>query len=543
MSPLFIGIALLSYFGLLLGIGYVTGKKATSDGYFVGNRQSLWWLVALGMLSDSMSGVSFISVPGSVKTAHWSYMQVVMGYVLGYVVIAYVLLPLYYRAQLTSIYTYLGDRFSPLHQQTGSGFFVLSRLMGSAARLYLTAAILQRYLFDAMGIPFALSVVIIILLILAYTYKGGIGTLVYTDALQSVFLIGGVTICLLGLLFATGDWMLLWQKGLGASPWVRIWENPISSMFEWNPMVKNYFWKHFLGGAAMCVVMTGLDQNMMQKNLSCKSLGEAQKNMITTAGVIFLVNIIFLSLGVMMYEYVEKFGASFSFPTQDGKPYPDGLLPMLALKANLNLLGEPWLVPLAFVLGLSAATFSSADSVLTTLTTSIYFDFLQADKRSQWSEQKKTTIRKQLHLIFAALLFLAILFFRWLNSSSLIDTVLMVASYTYGPLLGLFLVGMFTSWKPKGKAVVIWSIVSPILVYFLKCTDATGVWVAQRDISNFNVLESLVYAMNPSGSPWFGNYVFGFEILIINGLLAAAGYGLLHWIDSNQSTINKPITE
>ncbi len=535
MSALFIGIALLSYFGLLLGIGYITGKKATSDGYFIGNRQSLWWLVALGMLSDSMSGVSFISVPGSVKTAHWSYMQVVLGYVLGYVVIAYVLLPLYYRTQLTSIYTYLGDRFSPLHQQTGSGFFVLSRLMGSAARLYLTAAILQRYLFDAMEIPFALSVVIIILLILAYTYKGGIGTLVYTDALQSVFLIGGVSICLLGLLFST-EWMDFWNKGVSDAPWIRIAQNSLSTIFEWNPMAKNYFWKHFLGGAAMCVVMTGLDQNMMQKNLSCKSLGEAQKNMLTTAGVIFLVNIVFLSLGVMMYEYVEKFGASFPFPTQDGKPYPDGLLPMLALKTNLSLFGAPWLVPLAFVLGLSAATFSSADSVLTTLTTSIYFDFLQADKRSQWSEQRKTRVRKKLHLVFAALLFLAILFFRWLNSSSLIDTVLMVASYTYGPLLGLFLVGMFTSWKPTGKAVVVWSIIAPILVYFLKSTDASGVWAAQRDIGKFNILESIVYTINPNGGPWFGDYIFGFEILIINGLIAAAGYGLLHWIKTNRST-------
>lgn len=527
MSPVFIGLALLGYFGLLLGIGYITGKKATDDGYFVGNRQSLWWLVALGMLSDSMSGVSFISVPGSVNSAHWTYMQVVMGYALGYGVIAYVLLPLYYRTQLTSIYTYLGDRFSPLHQQTGSGFFVLSRLMGSAARLYLTAAILQRYLFDAFGVPFALSVVIIILLILAYTYKGGIRTLVFTDALQSVFLIGGVAICLMGLLFATGDWMLLWEKGAGASPWIRIWDNPMSSMFVWDPMAKNYFWKHFLGGAAMTVVMTGLDQNMMQKNLSCKSLGEAQKNMITTGLVIFLVNIVFLSLGVMMYQYIEQFGTSFSFPTSNGKPYPDGLLPMLALNGNLNLFGEPWLVPLAFVLGLSAATFSSADSVLTTLTTSIYFDFLRADKRSEWSEHKKTTVRKQLHLIFAAWLFLAILFFRWLNSSSLIDTVLMVASYTYGPLLGLFMVGMFTTWKPSGKAVVVWSITAPILVYLLKCTDASGVWLAQRDIGNFNALESVVYALNPNGSPWFGNYIFGFEILIINGLVTAAGYGLL----------------
>ncbi len=535
MSPTFIGLALFGYFALLLGIGYVTGRKATADGYFVGNRQSLWWLVALGMLSDSMSGVSFISVPGSVNAAHWGYMQVVLGYVLGYVVIAYLLLPLYYKTQLTSIYTYLGDRFSPLHQQTGSGFFVLSRLMGSAARLYLTAAILQRYLFDAMGIPFALSVIIIILLILAYTYKGGIRTLVFTDALQSIFLIGGVMICLLGLLFAT-EWMDFWHKGVSDAPWVRIAQSSLSTVFDWNPMAKTYFWKHFLGGAAMCIVMTGLDQNMMQKNLSCKSLGEAQKNMITTGVVIFLVNIVFLSLGLMMYQYVEQLGADFPFPMQDGKPYPDGLLPMLALQAKLNLFGTPWLVPLAFVLGLSAATFSSADSVLTTLTTSIYFDFLRVDKRNNWNETQKNTVRKRLHLLFAALLFLGILFFRWLNSSSLIDTVLMVASYTYGPLLGLFLVGMFTSWKPVGPMVVAWSVIAPLLVYILKCTDAVGVWSMGRNSANFNAIENLVYLVNPTGKPWFESYVFGYEILIINGLLAATGYGILHWIQSKKKS-------
>lgn len=519
-------LALALYFFMLLAVGYITGKKANDDGYFVGNKQSLWWMVALGMLSDSMSGVSFISVPGAVNVAHWSYMQVVFGYLAGYLVIAFVLLPLYYKQNLTSIYSYLGSRLGLEHQRVGASFFVLSRLLGSAARLFLTVAVLQTYLFGPMGVPFFVSVLVIIALILAYTMKGGIKTLVITDALQSVFLIGGVLICVFALMFNL-EWVDFWQKGVGASPWSRIMASEMSDVFVWDGNSKLNFWKQFLGGAAMCIAMTGLDQNMMQKNLSCKSLKDAQKNMVTTGVVVLLVNVFFLSLGVMLHAYIEKVG--LSIPMLNGKPSTDGIFPMLALGGRLSLFGEPWLVPFAFVLGLSAATFSSADSVLTTLTTSVYHDFLGlGNEGSKYNELQKRKIRKGLHLGFAIALFFCILLFYWLNESSLIDTVLMVATYTYGPLLGLFAVGIFTQWKPSGSWVVIWSLLSPIMTYLLKISDASGVWSSGRDTAKFNALESFVYNLNPGGSPIFGAYVIGYESLIVNALIMLLGMGVIH---------------
>jgi len=531
MSPYLILLALALYFFMLLAVGYVTGRKANDDGYFVGNKQSLWWMVALGMLSDSMSGVSFISVPGAVNVAHWSYMQVVFGYLAGYLVIAYVLLPLYYRENLTSIYTYLGTRLGLEHQRVGASFFVLSRLLGSAARLFLTVAILQTYLFGPMGVPFFLSVIVIIALILAYTMKGGIKTLVVTDALQSVFLIGGVLICVVAL--ADGlEWIDFWQKGVGPSPWQRIMVAEMSEVFVWDGNSKLNFWKQFLGGAAMCIAMTGLDQNMMQKNLSCKSLKDAQKNMVTTGIVVMLVNVFFLSLGVMLHAYLAKF--SLEIPLLNGKPSTDGIFPMLAL-GGLSLFGVAWLVPFAFVLGLSAATFSSADSVLTTLTTSVYHDFLGlGGDRLGYDDARKKRIRQKLHLGFAVALFFCILLFHWLNESSLIDTVLMVATYTYGPLLALFAVGIYTQWKPKGWAVVLWCIASPLITYFLKLSDAAGVWSAGRDVTKFNALERVWFQTDVHGQPWFGAYVIGYESLILNAAIVVIGLGLIHFCQSRK---------
>lgn len=519
------------YFFMLLAVGYVTGRKANDNGYFVGNKQSLWWMVALGMLSDSMSGVSFISVPGAVNVAHWSYMQVVFGYVAGYFFIAYVLLPLYYRENLTSIYTYLGGRLGLEHQRVGASFFVLSRLLGSAARLFLTVAVLQTYLFGPMGVPFFISVIVIILLILAYTMKGGIKTLVVTDALQSVFLIGGVLICVVAL--AEGlEWFSLWQKG-GDSPWCRIMSTEMSDIFVWDGNSKLNFWKQFFGGAAMCIAMTGLDQNMMQKNLSCKSLGDAQKNMVTTGIVVMVVNVFFLSLGVMLHAYLLKY--QIAIPNLNGKPSTDGIFPMLALNGHFNLFGEPWLVPFAFVLGLSAATFSSADSVLTTLTTSVYHDFLGLGEHKEgYDEARKGRVRRGLHLGFAVALFFCILLFHWLNESSLIDTVLMVATYTYGPLLALFVVGIYTQWSPKGWAVVFWCLVSPLLTYFLKLSDAVGVWSDGRNVEQFNMLEKAWYHLNVSGKPWFGGYVIGYESLIINAVIVIFGLGVIYGIQQQR---------
>ena len=483
LSPSLVLAALLLYFGLLLAVGWWTGRKANDNGYFLGNRQSLWYLVALGMLSDSMSGVSFISVPGAVWKANFGYLQVVMGYVLGYLAIAYWLLPLYYKHNLTSIYTYLEGRFGMSAQRTGSLFFVVSRLLGAAGRLYLTAAILQTFLFGPWGIPFGLSVSLIIALILLYTFKGGISTLVITDALQSTFLIGGLSICI----YALYQGLPLDLREQGFVSLVR--NSPHSEWLNLDPWSKSYFWKHFLGGAAICIAMTGLDQNMMQKNLSCRSLKDAQKNMVATAVVVFLVNVFFLSLGVLMIEFLKANADPLLQQVKDGKALTDSFFPHIALSQLGPVAG------LSFVLGLAAATFSSADSVLTTLTTSTYFDLWNLDARGDLSVEQKLRYRRYLHIGFAVALWASIMAFKAFNQQALIDTVLDLANYTYGPLLGLFFVGMFTSWKPSGKALVLACLASPVLIYGLKQIP-------------------------------FQQYQFGFELLIINGAITALLLGL-----------------
>ena len=488
MTPAIILTGLVSYFLLLLGIGFVTGRKAGADEYFLGNKKSIWWLVAIGMLSDSMSGVSFISVPGNVLKTNFYYMQVILGYVFGYIAIAYVLLPLYYKHNLTSIYSFLELKLGVAAQKMGAVFFLLSRLVGAAGRLLLTAIILQKYLFDAWGFPFYLTVSIIIVLILSYTIKGGIRTLVFTDALQSVFLIGGLVLCI-GLMISHIP-TIPGRESL----WRMVADSGYSSMFNWDVYAKSNFFKHFLGGAFMCIAMTGLDQNMMQKNLSCKSLKEAQKNMLTTAGVIFFVNILFLSLGIFMIEYLQAHNPEMLDPANyaNGKVYTDGFFPFIAL----NHLGP--IAGLAFILGLSAATFSSADSVLTTLTTSAYIDLFGFDKQKNLNEKQQRYRRVGLHIGFSVALLFTILFLRDVFNVAIIELVLGLAAYTYGPLLGLFALGIFTSRKPQGWGVVLVSILAPIV-----CGLTEYVWMANA------------------------HYKFGYEMLIINGLLSFVGYLLI----------------
>lgn len=477
MPPWMIITAIGTYFLLLLSIGWITGKRANRDSYFVGNRQSIWWLVAIGMLSDSMSGVSFISVPGDVYKTQFYYMQLVMGYVLGYAVIAFVLLPLYYRMGLTSIYSYLGTRFGLTHQRVGAGYFVLSRLLGSAGRLFLTASILQVFLFNALGFPFWASVALIICLILAYTIRGGIRTLVFTDALQSVVLLSGLIITV-GIMVSAMP---------GHSVWEWVADSGHASWFDTNPLHRTYFWKHFIGGAVVCIAMTGLDQNMMQKNLSCRSLKEAQKNIITTGAIVFFVNIIFVSLGALMIQYLASHG--LEMPVRNGKAYTDAIFPMLALKHLGTAAG------LAFILGLAAATFSSADSVLTSLTTSVYIDFLRLDVNEKMADKTKSRYRNIMHAGFAVLLLLCILAFEKYNNQALITTIFDIAGITYGPLLGLFAFGIFTSRHVSGTGAVLVCLIAPALTWYLK-RMATG------------------------------GYEIGFEALLINGVLTFAGLWL-----------------
>lgn len=467
-----------AYFAALLGIAWWTSRNAGNAGYFIGNRASPWLAVAIGLISDSLSGVTFISVPGQVGTQQFAYLQVVLGYVVGYVVIAEILLPLYYRMRLTSIYSFLGERFGPATQRTGSFYFLLSRLLGAAARLYLAASVIQLFIFDRWGVPFWASVLGIIALILVYTYRGGIKTLVWTDVFQSTFLVLGVILSIA---------VISRELGLNTSELLATaWNGEHTQVFYWDWKDGRYFWKQFIGGAFIALVMTGLDQNSMQKNLSCRSLSDAKKNIYAFSAVMVVVNIFFLALGALLYAYVGAKGVTL--PAKS-----DLLFPTLAL----DHLGT--FAAVVFLVGLTAATFSSADSVLTTLTTSFCIDFLGTDRESKWTEDQRTRIRHIVHVVFAALLLGVILLFRAHNSDKIITTVLTLATYTYGPLLGLFAYGLLLRSKVNDHLVPFVCIVPPIACYLI----------------------------NTYSTRWFSGYQVGFELLVFNGFLTGVGLWLI----------------
>ncbi len=462
ISPLAIVIFILAYFLILLAMGYVTSRKADSASYFLGNKSSPWILVALGMIGDSLSGVTYISVPGKVGVAHFSYLQIVLGYFVGYFIISHILLPLYYRLNLTSIYEYLLARFGRVTQKTGSMFFILSRLLGAAGRLYLAASVIQFFVFDRLfgdRVPFGLSVSVILFLMLLYTYKGGIKTLVYTDTIQSLFLVAGVILSIV----AITDHMEI--SLIEAASRVVSSEHSQFLFFDVNK--SNFFFKDFIGGIFTAAAMTGLDQNMMQKNLSCKSLPEAQKNIFWFSIIMLVVNVFFLSLGVLIYQYYEHANIALPVNAETGKVLTDQVFPNLAL----NHLGM--FAGLVFILGLTAATFSSADSVLTTLTTSAYIDVLEMDKRYAMPEEKKNRYRTMIHIGFTVLLWLIILLFKQLNKSALVDTILVVAGYTYGPLLALFMLGLFTKINLNDKLVPLACIAGPMVCYVISSNSST----------------------------------------------------------------------
>jgi len=476
MSPVYIIVFILLYFSILLTISWYTGKNANSQSYYLGNKKSPWFIVAFGLIGDSLSGVTFISIPGAVTKDQFSYMQIVLGYLIGYIVIARVLLPLYYRLNLTSIYSYLGQRLGTSSEKTGSFFFLLSRLIGAAFRLYISAAVLQIFIFDKWGMPFAVTSTIVIGLILLYTYRGGIRTLVWTDSVQSLFLLSGVIFSIIAIC-STLD--------LGISDlYSTISDSKYSQVFFWNWQEKNFFFKQFLSGVFIAIVMTGLDQNMMQKNLSCKSLPDAQKNIYVYSSISIIVNLFFVVLGALLYIYADAKGVAVPAKT-------DELFPLLAL----NYLGS--FAAVVFILGITAATFSSADSVLTTLTTSFCIDFLKVKSDSESRKEKRT--RHIVHISFAVILLLIIIIFREINNDAVINTVFRVAGYTYGPLLGLFAFGLYTKFPVYDKYVPIACVIAPILSYFL-------------DVNSVK---------------FFNGYKFGFEILLVNGLLTFIGLFLL----------------
>ena len=456
MSPLLIISCIGLYFGGLMLIAYLTSRNTTANSYFLGNKTSPWYAVAFGMIGDSLSGVTYISVPGKVGAGHFSYLQLVLGYFVGYFIISKILLPIYYKMNLISIYTYLETRFGKHTQKTGSFFFILSRILGASGRLYLAAGVIQFFVFDRLTtihIPFWLSVSVILALMLLYTYKGGIKTLVWTDTFQSLFLVLGVVLSIA---------VIIHKMDIGFGKAVsNVMSSDYSQTFFWDWKKSNFFFKEFIGGVFIAVAMTGLDQNMMQKNLSCKSLGEAQKNIFWFSIVMVIVNIFFLSLGVLLYQYYQSSGIEIPMNAETGKIITDKVFPNLAL----NHLGM--FAGLIFIIGLTAATFSSADSVLTTLTTSTYIDLLEYDRNDMLSEKEKAKRRTIIHISFAGLMWLVIIIFDILNQRAIIDTILMIAGYTYGPLLGLFAIGLFTKMNLNDRKVPIICVLAPVVTYVL----------------------------------------------------------------------------
>lgn len=495
------------YFLLLIGIAYWTGRKANNQDFFTANRDSPWYLVAFGMIGTSLSGVTFISVPGMVGAVYlssgvdqatnmeFSYMQMVLGYLAGYAVIALVLLPLYYRLQLTSIYSYLEERFGVASYKTGAGFFLLSRIIGASFRLYLVAMVLYLFVFEPWGIPFWMVSFFTIVLIWVYTFKGGIKTIVWTDTLQTLFMLIAVTLTVVELTDALGLsmgglWSSIQSEGLGQI-----------FFFEGGWSDSNNFFKQFLAGMFIAIVMTGLDQDMMQKNLTCRNIGEAQKNMFSFSIVLVFVNFFFLMLGALLAMYAFQNGIAYE--------RADSLYPTIALEHL------PWEVGVVFIIGLVAAAYSSADSALTALTTSFCVDFLgfKTNKNEQEaslgnqtdildtpvaaSSQNESNERTRywVHIAFSVVLFLVIVAFWMINDDSVVVLLFKFAGYTYGPLLGLYTFGLFTSRKVTDSFVPIVCLLAPVLTYFITSNSEALLW----------------------------GYKFGFELLLVNGLLTFIG--------------------
>ncbi|MGC6284780.1 MAG: sodium:solute symporter [Polaribacter sp.] len=470
MQPIHILFLIATYFFALYLISYFTGKSANNATFFKANNSSPWYLVAFGMIGASLSGVTFISVPGWVESQNMSYMQMVLGYTVGYAVIGLVLLPLYYRLNLTSIYTYLRDRFGNSSYKTGASFFLLSRTIGAAFRLFLVANVLQLIVFDKIGVPFWVTVILAILFIWIYTNKGGIKTIVWTDTLQTLFMLIAVAVCI----YAVMDEMHV------DSLFSFVAESDYSQVFYFdNWKSGSYFWKRFMAGVFVAIVMTGLDQDMMQKNLTCRNLKDAQKNMFWFTVVLIIVNFFFLALGVLLTEFASKYGID---------AHKDELFPIIATKGNLGLATS-----LFFVLGLIAAAYSSADSALTSLTTSFSIDIQEIDKKKDEKEREK--IRKKNHILFSGILIVTILIFKYfVANESVIEKIFVFANYTYGPLLGLYAFGLFSKLQVRDKWVPLVCILSPILCYILNIMCLT-----------------------------YFEFDFGFALLIVNGLITLLG--------------------
>ena len=482
MEPSLILLTIAGYFAVLVFISVLTGKDDSNTAFFSGSKQSPWYLVAFGMIGASLSGVTFLSVPGWVGGSHFSYFQVVLGYFVGYLFVAYVLLPIYYRQNVTSIYQYLDTRFGTLSYKTGAFYFMVSRILGASFRLFLVALVLQQFVFNALGISFEWTVILSIALIWVYTNRGGIKTIVWTDTLQTLFMVTALVLSVSLILDALD---LTFFEFLNSEAFGRY-----NQVFIWDSLLeKNHFLKSFIGGAFITICMTGLDQDMMQKNLTCRSLRDAQKNMLSFSVVLTGVTYIFLILGALLFIYAESFG--IALPLMDGKSKTDLLFPEIALNSTMGLT-----LSVTFLLGLIAAAYSSADSALTSLTTSFCVDFLTIEKRPE-SEQK--SIRKWVHVGMSVVLIVVIIIFKHILNANVIDSLLTVAGYTYGPLLDLFMFGIFTPYNIKDRWVLIVTLMSVGII-------------------------TLIGAIPPE---LIGGYRVGYELLPLNGLLTFFGLWLI----------------
>jgi SSS family transporter len=476
MSATLVSSILVVYFLVLITISYFTSKGADSNTFFTANRQSPWYLVAFGMIGSSLSGVTFVSVPGNVGKIGFAYFQLVLGYLLGYWVIIGVLMPLYYRLNVISIYTYLEQRFDTISYKTGAFFFLVSRTIGSSLRLFLAATVLQLFLFDAWGVPFWVTVATTIALIWVYTFKGGVKTIVWTDSFQTLFLVTAVAVTVWQIAdklnFSFGDMVAAIQ------------DNGYARIFHFDDANSTLFFpKQFFGGAFIAITMTGMDQEIMQKNLTCKNIGEAQKNMFWFSLTLVIVNLLFLTLGALLYIYSKQKG--IDIPAASDELYP---------RLAFNELGP--FVGILFLLGITASSYASADSALAGLTTSFCIDFLKFKNKTEAVKQKQKFV---VHIGFSVLFLLIILIFKEVNEKSVIDAVLNVAGYTYGPLLGLFSFGLFTKLQVRAKLVPVVCVLASMLSYFI----------------------------SSNSEKWLDGYKIGFEILIINGLLTVMGLFLI----------------
>jgi len=486
MTPAILLSFLLGYFALLVGVAYFTSRNSSDNAsFFIANRNSKWYLVAFGMIGTALSGVTFISVPGAVGKSEFGYFQFVLGNAVGFIIIATVLLPLYYRMNLISIYTYLEKRLGAYSYKTGAVIFLISRTIGSAFRLYLVAIVLQKFIFDAWNVPFWLTIVLCLVLIWLYTHKGGLKTIIITDTMQTVFLLLSVVLSIIFI-----------SKSLNldiTGTFEAVKNSSYSKIFFWEDFMgsKSHFLKQFMGGIFVTIAMTGLDQDLMQKNLSMKTIKEAQKNMFTFTGVFVVMNIFFLSVGALLYLYAAKNGIDTA-----ALKTPDHLYPEIALN-HLNII--PGII---FMLGLTAATFATTDSALTALTTSFCVDFLHFDKKENKNDPKLVNQRHLVHIGFSFLMVAVIMVFKVINDDSVVNSIFTAAGYTYGPLVGLFAFGMLTKRAVTDKLVPYLCIASPILCFVI----------------------------NMNSMKWFG-YAMSFELIVLNGLITF----LLLWITGKNS--------